>query len=80
MGAHTEDGTSLHSFLVYLVERRLTGASHLTLLEVSKTGRVDLLPSIFIVRSDNYDSLPELWAVVVKIPADGLPTLQVLSP
>ena len=73
-GAHPEDEAVFFNCLVNLVDRKTAGTEALTFLTVSIAGMVDMVHSLFTVRSDDYAD-PELWGIRGEVPEDGVLSL-----
>ena len=80
-GARVETGEAIHSFISNLVQRRAPGIQALCFLGVKTCGTTQLLHSLFSLPQGPYDeSTPRLCALVDDVPADGFPTIALLTP
>ena len=76
-----ETGEAIHSFISNLVQRRAPGIQALCFLGVKTCGTTQLLHSLFSLPQGPYDeSTPRLCALVDDVPADGFPTIALLTP
>ena len=80
MGAHPGDRAALHTILLNLINRRISGTEALTLLGLLKARVVDIIYSLFTVRKDNYNMAPELWGFLGEVLEDSLPSIVSILP
>ena len=79
-GAHPGDGASLHTSLLNLIDRRVSGSETIALFGLLKAGVVAIIHSLFTVQRNNYNMVSKLWGILGAVLEDGLPSLVSILP
>ena len=63
-GTHVETGNTNHAFLSSLLQQKVAGIDHLVFVMVTQSGVVELLHSLFVVPTGEYNNQSShIWAM-----------------